>query len=169
MAPGDRAGTVGTALVPPDDADDDALDHDIALVYAQRGHGRIRRLQPDPAAGLAIELLDRGAGPVHQGDHRLTVVGLAPLVHDDVVAVLDVLVDHRLAPDFEDVASAATRHELVGHGDRIGARYRLDRRSGGDQAEQRQVRRPRLAFGWHDLDRATLVVRAVDVAFALEV
>src|SRR5439155_26474205 len=45
----------------------------------------------------------------------------------------------------------------------------LDRRTGGDQAVQRQIGGPGLAARRHDLDAATLVVRAADVPLALEV
>src|SRR6266511_415827 len=168
--PGTRwSGCAGPALVLPDDADHDALDHDVALVHPQRGHRRVRRLEADPTAGFTIELFDCGARPLHQGYHRLAVVGLVALVHDDEVAVLDVLVDHRLAADLEDVAAAATRDELVGHRDGVPAGDRLDRRPGGDEPEQRQLRRAGLTLGGCDLDRATFVVRPVDVALALQV
>src|SRR2546425_5349723 len=70
-------------------------------VHAQRAHRGIRGLEPDPAARLAIELLDRRARAVDQRHHGLAVVGLVALVHDDEVTVLDVLVDHGLAAHLE--------------------------------------------------------------------
>src|SRR6266702_3966915 len=133
----------GPALILPDDADDDSLDDHVALVETQRRHLGVSRLQPDPAAGLAIELLDGRAGAVHEGDDSLTVVGLVALLDHDEVAVLDVLVDHRIAPDAEHVAAPAPRQELIRHGERVVAADRLD--------------------------RPPLVVVAVDVPFALEV
>src|SRR3954471_10082545 len=80
-------------LVFPDDADDDALHDDVALVHAERLHRVVRRLQPDPATGLAVVALHRGTLSMDQRDHGLAGVGLVPLLNDDVVAVLDVLVD----------------------------------------------------------------------------
>src|SRR5260370_3548736 len=82
------------ALVAPDDADDDPLDYDVALVDAQRRHGGVGGFEPDPAPGLAIELLDRSARPVDQRDHGLAVVGIVALVHDHVIPVLNMLLDH---------------------------------------------------------------------------
>src|SRR6266851_3989934 len=128
-------------LVFPDDAHDHALQHHVALVHADRGHGWVGRLQADPPAGLAIVLLDGGVVTVHQRDHRLPVLGLVALVHDDVVTVLDVLVDHRGAADLEHIAAAAPG-QFGGSG---------------------------LALGGHDLDRPALVVGAADVPLALEV
>src|SRR5690348_5333640 len=75
-------------LVPPDDAHDDSLNRDVALVETQRRHGGIRRLEPDPPSRLPIESLDGGARALHQRDHGLAVVGLVALVHHDKIAVL---------------------------------------------------------------------------------
>src|SRR3989440_675605 len=96
----------------PDDPDHDALHHDVALVDAQRIDGRVRGLESDPAPGLAVESFHGGAGAVHERDDGLAVVGLITLVYDDEVAVLDVLVDHRLPADLEHVAAAAAGDEL---------------------------------------------------------
>src|SRR5256886_6577523 len=114
-------------LIPPDDAHDDALNRDVALVETQRRHGGIRRLEPDPASGLTIETLDGGARALHQRDHGLAVVGLVALVHHDEITVLDVLVDHRLTPDLQHVAAAAAGYQLVGHRDSVAPAHRLDR------------------------------------------
>src|SRR5687767_10026891 len=88
-------------LVFPDDADDDALHDDVTLVDPERLHRVIRRLQPDPAAGLAVIALDRGTLTVDERDDGLPGVGLITFLNDYVVAVFDVLIDHRVAPDFE--------------------------------------------------------------------
>src|SRR2546430_4085431 len=63
-------------LVPPDDAHDDALHGDVALVETQRGHGGIRGVEPDPSSRLAVETPDPGAPSPHQRDDRLARVGL---------------------------------------------------------------------------------------------
>src|SRR6188474_978778 len=93
-------------LVFPDDADDHALHDDVAFVQAERLHRIIGGLQSDPAAGFAIEPLDRRALAVDQRDDGLARIGLIPLLNDDVVAVFDVLVDHLVAADLEDVTAA---------------------------------------------------------------
>src|SRR6266480_849894 len=65
------SGSARQPLVFPDDADDDSLHNHVALVEAERLHVLIGWLQPDPAAGFAIEALDRGALSMDQRDHRL--------------------------------------------------------------------------------------------------
>src|ERR1041384_5072944 len=156
-------------LVFPDDADHDALDDDVALIEPQGLHLVVCRLQPDPAAGLAVEPLDRGAFPMDQCDHGLAGVGLVAFLNDDVVAVLDVLVDHRVAAHLQDVAAAAARQELVWDGDRLITRDGFDGRARGDQPGQGELGGTGLALGGDDFDRPALVVRAPDVAFALEI
>src|SRR5438309_10461097 len=88
--------SAGRALVLPDDADDHSLDDHVALVETQRRHVGIGRLQPDTAAGLPVAFLGGGAGAVHERDVRLTVVGMVALLDLDDVAVVDVVVAHRL-------------------------------------------------------------------------
>src|SRR5256884_9212108 len=113
-------------LVFPDDADHHALDHDVAFVDAERRHGRVGGLEPDPPAGFPIEPLDRGARAVHQRDHRLPVFGLVALVDHDEVAVLDVLVDHRLTAYLQDVAPATAGGQPGGPRDRVPAAHPFD-------------------------------------------
>src|SRR5437660_5943929 len=110
----------------PNDAHHRALDDHVALVDAQRRHRGVGGLQPDPAAGLAIVALDRGAGARDLGDDHLAVVRRIALVHDDVVAVLDLLVDHRLAAYLEYVAAAALRQQVVGDSHGVAAREGFD-------------------------------------------
>src|SRR2546429_6483814 len=143
-------------LVFPDDADHHALDHDVALVDAERRHGGVGGLEPDPPAGFPIEALDRGARAVHQRDHRLAVVGLVALVDHDEVAVLDVLVDHRLTAYLQDVAPATAGDQPVGHPDPVRAAPRFDGGAGGDPAVQRPVRCPGLATRGDQPDATTL-------------
>src|SRR6266545_1552008 len=156
-------------LVFPDDADDHALHDDVALIEAQWLQRIVRRLQPDPPAGLAVKPLYRGAFSMDECDHRLAGVGLVAFLDDDVVAVLDMLGDHRVAAHLQDVAAATPGQQLIGYGDGFTLRHGLDRRAGGDQTQQRQLRRPGLTLGRNDLDRPALVVRAPDVPFALEI
>src|SRR5882672_5647465 len=156
-------------LVFPDDADHHALDDHVALIQPERLHLVVGRLQPDPPAGLAVKPLHRGSLTIDQGNHSLAGLGLVAFLNDDVVPVLDVLVDHRVAAHLQDVAAPAPRQELVGHGDRLVTRDRFDGSTGGDKAEQRQLGGARLALGRDDFNRPALVMGAPDVAFALEI
>src|SRR5690606_33974384 len=83
--------------VPPDDTDHDALDPNLFGIEIERGHVRIGRLEPHPAARLAVEPLHRRRVPVHQRHHHRPVFRVLPRVHHHVVAVPDLLVDHRVA------------------------------------------------------------------------
>src|SRR5260370_6489945 len=157
------------ALALPNDAHHHALDHDVALVSAQRRRGGVGGVEPEPAPWLAIEAFHGGARALHRGTHGLAVVGVVPLVDDDEIAVLDVLVDHRLAPPLQHVAAAAAGNQLVGHGNRIGPAHGRDRRAGRDETVQRQLGGAGLTARRYDLDAAALVVSAPDVPFALEV
>src|SRR6266850_2699145 len=156
-------------LVFPDDADDDALYDDIALVDAQRLHRVIGRLQSDPPTRLTVVAFHRGALAVDQRDDGLSGVGLVPLLNDDVIAIFDVLVDHGVAAHLQHVAAAASRQELVRNGNRLVAADGLDGMAGGDESQERQLGRARLSLWRDDLDGPALVVGPPDVTFALEI
>src|SRR5713101_4977747 len=115
------------ALILPDDAYHHPLQHNVPLVHADRRHRGVGRLQPDPAAGLAIVLLDGDVVSFDEGDYGFAILGLRPLVDDDVVAVFDVFVDHRAPAHLEHVAAAAPGQQLIGDGDRIGGADGFDR------------------------------------------
>ena len=117
---------------------------------------------------LAIELLQRDVGAVEQRDHHLAVVGGAAILDDDVVAVADLLVDHRVALDAQDVG-VALADEIFGHRDRFAADDRFDRPAGGDIAEQRQFDRAAAEARRDQLDRAAAVPGALDEALFLQV
>src|SRR5260370_29035340 len=73
--PGPRSSGCGApALALPNDAPHHTLDHDVALVHAQRRHGGVGGLEPDPAPPLPIKTVHRGAPAPHPGDHRLALV-----------------------------------------------------------------------------------------------
>jgi len=93
-------------LVFPDDADHHALDDDVALIQPQRLHFVVGRLQPDPPAGLAVKTASPWPpSPLTRAITVLAGLGLVAFLNDDVVAVLDVLVDHRVAAHLEHVAA----------------------------------------------------------------
>src|SRR5688500_13938536 len=155
--------------VPPEHPDDHALDADVVLVNEDRLHRLVRRLEPDPPVALAVDLLHRRRRAVHHRDHHLAVVGVLPLVDDHEVAVADVGVDHRLPLHLEHVMAPRLAEERLRHGERLAGRDGLDRHTGGDGAEHGQLNRARVRLGREDLDRAALVVAALDVPLPLEV
>jgi len=79
------------------------------------------------------------------------------------------LLDHRVAADLQHVVVPATLHEGIGNRERLLMRDRLDRHTGRHGAEQGKLDRARRHLVRQDLDRAALVVRALDVALPLEI
>src|SRR5260370_30134203 len=63
------------ALALPNDAHHHALDHDVALVHAQRRHGGGGGVEPAPAPLGAEKALLAGARSPLPGHHRLAAVG----------------------------------------------------------------------------------------------
>ena len=72
-----------SASVLSDYPDDHSLNEHVPLLKAERLHGGVGRLESDPAAGLAVEFLDRGLTAVDQGDDHLPVFGALLAVHHD--------------------------------------------------------------------------------------
>jgi hypothetical protein len=99
-----------------------------------------------PTAGRAEELLHRHL-PVHFRHHRATVVGILRWLDDEVVAVVDARIDHRLPTNAqrEDLAAVPHRPWDI---ERLLDGEHLDRLAGRDLAKQRDpnraLHRPRL-------------------------
>src|SRR5437867_6821439 len=91
---------------PADHADHLSLDLDVARV--DRGHLSVRRLQSDAVLFL-VEALQRGGVVLEKGHDDVPVARGVLLLDDHVVAVVDVIVDHRLPAHAEDVRLAAAR------------------------------------------------------------
>ena len=121
----------------PHQPDDDALDLEIALRDPDRRHALVRGLEADAAVRLAIEALERGLA-VQEGGHHLAVRSLLAPVHDDEVAVVDAVVDHRAAVHAQDVVLPLAR-EHVGDGDRLALGLGLDGLPGGDAPGERDL------------------------------
>src|SRR3954468_2749209 len=124
----------------PHHSDDDALDLYLIGIDEDRLHRGVGRLQADLVAGVAVELLERDVRAADQRDHHLAVVGALAILDHDEVAVADLLVDHRIAADAEDVG-VALADEVFGHREGFVRGDRFDRQAGGDIAEQRQLDR----------------------------
>src|SRR5690606_37204206 len=82
------------------DRDDDAADLARRGVDDERLQGVVGRLQADAVAAFAVEALDRRRA-VDDGDDGLAVVRGRALLDDDVVAIEDAVLDHRVADDLE--------------------------------------------------------------------
>ena len=132
-----------------------------------RLHRRVGRLQADVPL-LAIELLQRDVRSVQQRDDHLAVVRRAPILDDDVVAVANLLVDHRVPLDAEDVG-VALADEILRHGDRFAADHRFDRQARRDIPQQRQLDRAPAQPGRHQFDRPAAVPGALDEPFVLQI
>jgi hypothetical protein len=107
------------ALVLPDDTHYDALDLHLCGFHDERCHGDVRRLESHAVAGFAIELLDGGRVVADEGHDHLPVLSGVLGAHHDVVPVPDLLVDHRVALDLEDVVVVPAAHHVGGDGQRL--------------------------------------------------
>src|SRR5215467_14692129 len=103
-------------LILSHDADDDTLNLDVLRFDEDRLHRGVGRLQADLAAGIAVQLLQRDVGSPEKRDHHLAVVGRFSIFDHHEVAVANLLVDHRIAANAEDV-SVALAGEILGNGD----------------------------------------------------
>src|SRR6185503_7961822 len=119
--------------------DDNALHLHLVRLDEDWLHGRIGRLQTH-AAVLAKQLLERDVRAVHERDDHLAVVGGPPILDDYVIAVADLLVDHRVALDAQHVA-VALAHEILWNRQRFAADDRFDGHAGRDIPEERQFHR----------------------------
>ena len=79
-------------------------------MHVDRLHARVRRLEAD-AVALGVVALHRRLALDHH-HHDVAGVGALALAHEDVVAVEDAVLDHRLADDLEreDLAPVAEQH-----------------------------------------------------------
>src|SRR5436190_19989514 len=78
----------------------DDLPLDLHVPRIDRRHRALRGLQPDTVL-LFVEALQRCDVVLENRDDDVAVACGVLLLHDDEVAVVDVVVDHRLAPDAE--------------------------------------------------------------------
>src|SRR5690606_32810941 len=121
------ARSVPTASVPPDYADHDALYHHTVRWEVHRLHALVRRLQPDLSIAFAVEPLHRGRLALHQSDHHLAILRSVARIDDDVVAIPDLLLDHRVAAHPQDVVIAATTQHVLRYRHCLRISDRLDR------------------------------------------
>ena len=102
---------------------------------------------------LAEVALDGRLVVPHQGDDDLPVPGLVPALDDDVVALQDPRVDHRVAAHLEDVLALVAARGLGYLHVLLDVLLGQDRRAGGDGADDRQAPGAHLVDG--SLDRRT--------------
>src|SRR5581483_6408165 len=122
-------------------ADDDTLNADVVLVHVDGLHRFVGRLQANAPVALAVKLLDRRRRAAEHGDDHLAVISALPLVHDDEIAIADLLVHHRVPSDAKDVMISAAPDERFRNAARFVVLDRLDRQPRGYGAEQRQLDR----------------------------
>src|SRR3954470_5330097 len=126
-------------------------------------HGAVRGLEADLAAFL-VEALEGGLAGVEEGDDLLAVAGALAAFDDDEVAVAEVILDHAVAAHLQDVDAALAVEQGL-EVQLLAGLDGLDRRAGGDVAEQRELGRALLVgepLVRHDLQRASLVLVAAE-------
>ncbi len=169
MPRGKQDNDLRPASVFADDADHYSLNEHVVFVDANGPNVVVCRLEPDPAARFAVHPFHGRRAAVDEGHHHLAVVGAVSGMHDDKVTILDVFVDHRTAADAQDITGSAPRDEVLWYRDGLGRDDGFDGLSGSDLPEERKLDRGSLPRDWDHLDRAALVVTAVDVPFAFEI
>src|SRR5713101_844836 len=125
------------SLVLPHHADDDALHLHLFGIDENWLHSRVGRLEANPAARIPVEFLERYVRSAQQRDDHLAVVGGFPIFDHHEIAVADLLVDHRVAPDAEDVR-VALADQVFRHGDRFVGGDGLDGGTSRHEAKERQ-------------------------------
>src|SRR5258706_1685891 len=131
---------------PADDPDDFPLDLDIACV--DRLHLAVGRLQAD-AVLLFEEALERGAAVLEERNDDVAIPRGVLRLHDDVIAVVDVVLDHRLAAHAQHEGGAALGRELARGAHRLGlVLVGVDRLTGGDLADDRRHHRTSAEGAW---------------------
>src|SRR5262245_54658132 len=155
------------ALVLPHDPHDHALHLDLRGVDEHRQHRRVGWLESH-AAVVAIELLQGDVRPADECNDHFAVLGRFPVLDDDEIAVADLLVDHRVAPDAQDVGFA-TANQIFGDGDHLVRGDGLDGNSGGDVAEHWQLDRAMPGSRREQFDRTAAVPGSTDEALLLEI
>src|SRR5688572_16138165 len=114
----------------------DALALDLHVARVDRRHGRVRWLETDPVLLLEIAL-QGGRAVVEERDDDVTVTRDALRLDDDVIAVLDVVIDHRFAPNAQH-ERVVLRAELGRQRHRLAlVLVREDTATGGDLAIER--------------------------------
>src|SRR5437016_148377 len=99
----------------------DDLPLDLHVPRVDRGHRAVRGLQPD-AVLLFVEPLQRCDVVLEYRDDDVAVARRVLLLHDDEVAVVDVVLDHGLTANFQyEGLASASRRELARESDALGA------------------------------------------------
>ena len=95
--------TAGNTLsVFAEDADDAALDFDVAGGNHDGSHFGVGGLQADFAGAFAIEALQSCLFPAHESDDDVAGIGNLRLFANDEIAIHDVILDHGIAFDLKD-------------------------------------------------------------------
>src|SRR3990172_2541028 len=167
--PGNVVSTVPTSKrlrEPADHSYDLALDMHLARV--DRLHLAVGGLEADPVA-LLVEALERGGAVLEERDDDVTIARRGLLLDHDVVAVVDVVLDHRLPADAQDEGVApALRREIARDAQRLAlVRVRVDGRARGDLAHDRRAHRAG-GHGIRDGERSRPGRRLGQPALALE-
>lgn len=154
-------------MVFAEDAEDAALDGDLACGDVNGVHLEVGGLEADGAA-FGVVALEGGFRAVDEGDNDFALARGAGAFDEDVVSGNDVLVAHGVAADFEceDVAVA----DYVVEGDGFGGFVGFDGEAGSDASgEGEAVGGAGAATGGQHLNGAAAVVRAVEHALFFEV
>jgi len=110
---------------------------DVGVLHVDRLHRRVGRFEAD-AALFREPSLQRRFALVGQGDDDLALAGRRLAADDDVVAVGDLVLDHRFAVHLQGEQVAVVRVEHLAQVEFLLLLDRLVQHAGGNTAGQRQ-------------------------------
>src|SRR3954462_11140958 len=155
-------------LILPHHPDHNPLNLDLIGIDENRLHRRVRRLQADLAANLAVELLQGDVRSAQQRDDHLAVVRGLAVFDDDEIAIPNLLVDHGVAAHAQHVGIALT-DKIFRDGKGLVRSDGFNGQPGRDVSQQWQLdRAPTRACRDH-FNRAAAIPRALDEALFLKI
>src|SRR3954468_2153832 len=155
-------------LILPHHPDHDPLNLDLIGIDENRLHRRVRRMQADLAAHLAVELLQGDVRSAQQRDDHLAVVHGLAVFDDDEIAIPNLLVDHGVAAHAQHVGIALT-DKIFRDGKGLVRSDGFNGQPGRDVSQQWQLdRAPTRACRDH-FNRAAAIPRALDEALFLKI
>src|SRR5581483_4087899 len=141
--------------------------------YDDRRHLRIGGLQPDFPRAFAIKPLQRGFFSADKREHNVSCIGDLGLLAHHIVAVHDVILDHRIALHLQHEGISSSRE--ITERNRLPLLHGFEGTAGGDPPHERKLLHLALNYLFfhglrqlHNFDRTALVISAPDKAILLQ-
>ena len=146
FAAGDRVCAVADRdpdLIFPENRENLALNRDGFKRDVNRLHGRVGGLQTHAIPSFQIEALERGLHAVHQGDHDIAVARFRAALHQDEIAVADLILNHRFSAHLQGERARVARE--IGETQRVVSGNCFDGSTRCDASQKRHFHSLRVA------------------------